>query len=163
MAKAKSFKTHVGLAEKTRSAMVELLNQQLADLSDLYSQTKQAHWNVKGMNFIALHKLFDELAEALEDYTDDLAERVTELGGMAMGTARMAAANSRLPEFPMTALDGESVVTALVERYGAAANYVRDDIDTADKAGDADTADLFTEISRGMDKHLWFLEAHIQG
>lgn len=164
MVKAKNtFKTHVGLPEKTRAAMIDLLNQELADLSDLHSQTKQAHWNVKGMHFIALHKLFDELAEAIEHYIDDIAERATELGGVAMGTARMAAANSRLPEFPMSALDGQPVVTALVERFGAAAHNVRKDIDAADSAGDADTADLFTEVSRGMDKHLWFLEAHIQG
>ena len=164
MAKAKtSFKTHVSLPEKIRAAMIALLNQELADLSDLQSQTKQAHWNVKGMYFIALHKLFDELAEAVEDYTDDIAERATELGGVAMGTARTAAANSRLPEFPMAALDGQSLVTALVERYGVAANNLRADIDTAAQAGDADTADLFTEVSRGMDKHLWFLEAHLQG
>lgn len=158
-----SFKTHVSLPEKIRSEMISLLNQELADLSDLHSQTKQAHWNVKGMHFIALHKLFDELAEALEAYIDDIAERATELGGVAMGTARMAAENSRLAEFPMSALDGLSIVTALVARFGAVANNVRTDIDIADKAGDADTADLFTEISRGMDKHLWFLEAHIQG
>lgn len=164
MAQAKTtFKTQVNLPEKTRAAMIDLLNQELADLSDLHSQTKQAHWNVKGMHFIALHKLFDDLAEAVEDYIDDIAEHATELGGVALGTARMAAANSRLPEFPMSALDGQSVVTALVERFGAAANKVRADIDTASQAGDADTADLFTEVSRGMDKHLWFLEAHIQG
>lgn len=159
--KAPSFKTSIDLPAKTRESVIALLNQQLADTFDLLSQTKQAHWNVKGMNFIALHKLFDELVDTLEDQVDEIAERVTALGGLAMGTARMAAANSTLPEFPAVTA-GEDVVKALVERYAALAKSTRAAIDTADKAGDADTADLFTGVSRDLDKHLWFLEAHLQ-
>ncbi|HUN08530.1 MAG TPA: DNA starvation/stationary phase protection protein Dps [Aggregatilineales bacterium] len=159
--KAPTFKTSIDLPAKTRESVIVLLNQQLADTFDLLSQTKQAHWNVKGMNFIALHKLFDELVDTLEDQVDEIAERVTALGGLAMGTARMAAANSTLPEFP-TVTAGEDVVKALVERYAALAKSTRAAIDTADKAGDADTADLFTGVSRDLDKHLWFLEAHLQ-
>jgi len=167
--KAPTFKTSIDLPAKTRESVIVLLNQQLADTFDLLSQTKQAHWNVKGMNFIALHKLFDELVDTLEDQVDEIAERVTALGGLAMGTARMAAANSTLPEFPtVTAGEDvvkalvEDVVKALVERYAALAKSTRAAIDTADKAGDADTADLFTGVSRDLDKHLWFLEAHLQ-
>jgi starvation-inducible DNA-binding protein len=159
--KAPSFKTSIDLPAKTRESVIALLNQQMADTFDLLSQTKQAHWNVKGMNFIALHKLFDELVDTLEDQVDEIAERVTALGGLAMGTARMAAANSTLPEFPAVTA-GEDVVKALVERYAALAKSTRAAIDTADKAGDADTADLFTGVSRDLDKHLWFLEAHLQ-
>ena len=157
-----SFQTHVDLPEKTRGKMIELLNQQLADAFDLYSQTKQAHWNVKGMQFIQLHELFDELAGTVLTYVDSIAERATALGGIAMGTARMAAECSALPEFPAGVYDGKAVVKALVEVYGQFANSTRAAIDVADREGDADTADLFTSISGEMDKHLWFLEAHIQ-
>jgi starvation-inducible DNA-binding protein len=143
--------------------MNNLLNQHLADLSDLYSQTKQAHWNVKGMQFIALHELFDELAGEILGYVDMVAERVTALGGYAMGTARMAAANSQLEEFPLDANDGAAAVKALVDRYAMAAANVRAAIDAADEAGDMATSDLFTEVSRALDKSLWFLEAHLQG
>jgi starvation-inducible DNA-binding protein len=158
---AQTFHTSIDLPADTRESMIALLNQHLADTFDLLSQTKQAHWNVKGMNFIALHKLFDDLADSLEGQVDDLAERVTALGGLAMGTARMAAANSRLAEFPpITA--GDEVVTALVARYAALAKTSRAAIDTAAEAGDVSTSDLFTGISRDLDKHLWFLEAHVQ-
>lgn len=155
-------KTQIDLSPTIREEMIELLNQQLADTSDLYSHTKQAHWNVKGQQFIALHKLFDELAEELEGYVDDIAERAVEMGGVAMGTNRMSAANSRLKEYPADIADGIAHVKALVDRYAAVAKTTRAAIDEADKAGDKDTADLFTEISRGLDKWLWFLEAHIQ-
>ncbi len=160
--KTKSFKTSIDIPAGTRSEMIDLCNQQLADTSDLKSQTKQAHWNVKGPEFIALHKLYDELAAEVEGYVDEIAERVTQLGGYAMGTARMAAANSRLPEFPTDATDSMDTVAALVERYAAYAASTRSAIDEADKSGDMATSDMFTEISRGIDKGLWFLEAHLQ-
>jgi starvation-inducible DNA-binding protein len=152
--------TRIDLARSTRGKMIDLLNQQLADTFDLFSQTKQAHWNVKGMQFIALHELFDKLAEEVEDYTDELAERATALSGTAQGTARMAAKASTLKEFP-SVTDGRAVVAALADRYAALAKTTRAAIDVASKEGDADTADLFTEISRGLDKWLWFLEAHL--
>jgi starvation-inducible DNA-binding protein len=155
------YPTRNSLPLTTREAMIQLLNQALADVSDLYTQTKQAHWNVKGMHFIALHELFDTLAESVEGFSDLIAERVTVLGGYAMGTARMAAAHSRLPEFPADLSGSEAFVSALVERYASFANAVRAAIETASAVGDQDTADLFTEVSREMDKHLWFLEAHL--
>jgi len=142
--------------------MINLLNQHLADAFDLYSQTKQAHWNVKGLQFIALHELFDKLAEDLEEAIDDMAERVTALGGTALGTVRIAAASSRIAEYPLDITDGLQHVEALAERFGRLAGTVRSAIDTATEAGDADTADLFTEVSRMLDKNLWFLEAHVQ-
>lgn len=163
MAKATaSVKTSIDLAQKVRVAMVDLLNQHLADTFDLYSQVKQAHWNVKGPQFIALHKLYDELAEELLEYGDMIAERATALGGAAMGTARMAAANSRLPEFSAGPVGSMESVNLLVERYAQYAEAVRASIDTADEAGDMSTSDLLTEVSRGTDKALWFLEAHVQ-
>ena len=156
------FETAVDLPAETRTAMIALLNQHLADTSDLYSQTKQAHWNVKGIHFYPLHLLFDQLAEHREDESDDIAERAVQLGGYATGTVRMAAASSRLPEIPTDIDTGESYVRTLVERYGLHANNTRQGIDIADQAGDADTADLLTEISRQVDKDLWFLQAHLQ-
>ncbi len=154
--------TRNDLAESVRGKMVTLLNQQLADTADLYSQVKQAHWNVKGAQFIALHELFDDLAEDLLATTDDLAERAVQLGGSATGTVRMAADASRLPEFPAVAVGSMEAVTLLADRYAVLAASTRDAIDTADTAGDADTADLFTGVSRMLDKALWFLEAHLQ-
>lgn len=159
---AKTHKTSIDLDGETREQIITLLNQQLADTFDLYSQTKQAHWNVKGMQFIQLHELFDQLAGELLPYVDDMAERATSLGGTALGTARMASAASRLPEYPANAFGGQESVTALVERYAALAASTRAAIDTSGNLGDADTADLFTGISRGLDKSLWFLEAHLQ-
>jgi starvation-inducible DNA-binding protein len=142
--------------------MIELLNQELADTSDLFSQTKQAHWNLKGPNFYQLHLLFDQLAEKREDEADELAERATTLGGYATGTVRMAAASSQLPELPTDIDAGMDYVQALVERYADHAAHVRAGIEQADKAGDLDTADLLTQISREVDKDLWFLQAHLQ-
>jgi starvation-inducible DNA-binding protein len=157
-----TFKTSIDIPAGTRAEIIDLCNQQLADTADLQSQIKQAHWNVKGPEFIALHKLYDELAEEVEGYVDLIAERATQLGGYAMGTARMAAANSRLPEFPIDATDSLATVKALVERYAAYAATTRAAIDETEKMGDIASSDIFTEISRGIDKGLWFLEAHLQ-
>lgn len=148
------------LPPAVREDMIELLNQELADMSDLHSQTKQAHWNVKGPQFMPLHALYDQLAGELVGYVDDLAERAVQLGGLAQGTNRMSAGNSRLPELPnITA--GLEVTAALVERYGHVAATTRKCIQIAADAGDQDTSDLMTEISRGMDKWVWFLESHL--
>jgi len=158
----RTFETAVDLPTETRVAMIQLLNQELADTTDLYSQTKQAHWNVKGIHFYQLHLLFDQLAEKRVGEADELAERATEIGGYALGTVRMAASSSRLPEIPTGVDSGVDYVRALVERYAIHANAMREAIDEADEAGDKDTADLFTEISRELDKDLWFLQAHLQ-
>jgi starvation-inducible DNA-binding protein len=161
--KAKSgfYPTRIDLSADVRSQVCELLNQTLAATLDLKTQTKQAHWNVKGMSFYQLHELFDELAGELEGYVDMVAERVTALGGTALGTARIAAAESILPEYPLDAVDGAEHVAALAERFAAYGKHVREAIDTTDELGDADTADLYTEISRTVDMRLWFLEAHL--
>jgi starvation-inducible DNA-binding protein len=160
---ASSYSTHIDIPAEARGQLTELLNRQLADSFDLYSQTKQAHWNVKGIQFIALHELFDRLAGEVIGYVDDIAERATALGGVALGTARVAAKASRLPEFALGGIEGRAAVQALVERYAALAASTRKAIEVAAQLGDADTSDLFTGISRGLDKSLWFLEAHLQG
>ena len=153
------FKTKNDLPEATRVKVVELLNARLADCIDLQTQTKQAHWNVKGPNFIALHELFDKINEDVEDYVDDIAERAVQLGGVAEGTARLAAQRSSLGEYPTNAVDGQAHVEALSSALAAFGKSVRKAIDDSN---DLDTADLFTEISRGIDKWLWFVEAHLQ-
>jgi len=155
--------TRNDLPLEQREQLVDLLNRQLADTLDLYTQTKYAHWNVKGSDFIQLHELFDQLAGHTIEFVDLIAERATSLGGTALGTARMAAAATTLPEFPTGALDGMEVVRALSDRFGAYASSTRNAIDEAEKFGDADTNDLFVEVSRQIDKDLWFLEAHLQG
>jgi starvation-inducible DNA-binding protein len=160
---AKSFRTSHDLAAKVRSQVIPLLNQHLADTTDLFTQVKTAHWNVKGPHFIALHALFDKLAAELPEQADTVAERVTALGGLAVGTLRQAAATSRLPDLPGGTVDGLALVRALAERYAALAASARAAIDTSTALGDAGTADLFTELVRDLDKSLWFLEAHLQG
>lgn len=157
-----AYSTKIDIPAATRDKVIALLNQQLADTFDLFSQIKQAHWNVKGMHFIALHELFDKLAEEVEDYVDDIAERATALGGVAFGTARAAAKVSRIPEFPLEGVHGKVAVEALVERFAVLASSTRKAIETSGSLGDADTSDLFTGVSRGLDKNLWFLEAHLQ-
>ena len=158
---ARFYPTRNNLPQGVRTQVAALLNQTLAASLDLKTQTKQAHWNVKGKDFFQLHELFDEMASEVEEYVDMVAERVTALGGTALGTARMAADASILPEYPVDAVDGEEHVTALAERYAAYGEHLRGAIDATDELGDADTADLYTEISRTIDKRLWFLEAHL--
>lgn len=150
------------LSEKIRAETVRLLNARLADAIDLQTQAKQAHWNVKGPSFIALHKLFDEVVEAVEDYVDDIAERAVQLGGTTEGTARSVAKRSSLSEYPLQISTGKEHVAALTAALGAFGKNVRAAIAEADRIGDVDTTDLFTEISRGVDKWLWFVEAHSQ-
>ena len=156
------FKTKNGLSEATRVKAVELLIARLADCIDLQTQTKHAHWNVKGPNFIALHEVFDKINEEVEDYVDDIAERAVELGGVAEGTARMVAKRSSLGEYPVNTVDGRSHLEALSSALAAFGTAARKGIDQANELGDLDTADLFTEVSRGIDKWLWFVEAHLQ-
>lgn len=155
-------KTRIDLPEEIRVAVVRRLNESLATALDLKTQVKQAHWNVKGPQFAALHELFDEMASELDGFVDDLAERATALGGAALGTVRIAAAASILPEYPTDITEGLEHVRALADRYAPFAGHVRAAIRETDELGDADTADLYTGISRAVDKRLWFLEAHLQ-
>jgi starvation-inducible DNA-binding protein len=156
------FKTKNDLPEATRVKAIELLNARLADCKDLQTQVKQAHWNVKGPSFISLHLLFDKINDAVEDYVDEIAERAVQLGGVAEGTARMVAKRSSLAEYPASAVDGRGHVEALSSALAAFAKVARQAINEANGLGDLDTADLFTEVSRGTDKWLWFVEAHLQ-
>jgi starvation-inducible DNA-binding protein len=145
-----------------RSTMISLLNQQLADTLDLGRQAKQAHWNAKGPNFFGLHELFDQIAGTLEEYSDALAERTVALGGTALGTVQMIACSSRLPAYPLETTTGRGHLASLTHAMASVGATTRAAIESAAQAGDADTADLLTEISRGLDKLLWKIEAHQQ-
>jgi starvation-inducible DNA-binding protein len=158
----KLFDTSMDIPQDARVKIINVLNQTLAEVFDLYSQTKQAHWNVKGPYFIQLHEFYDRIAEMIFPYVDEVAERVTALGGFATGTARMAANSSTLKEFP-DIHGGMETVKALAERYASLTNTCRENVDKTEKWGDMATSDLYVEIVRVLDKALWFLEAHIQG
>src|SRR6266436_4825033 len=145
------YKTKIDLSEKVRRNIIVILNERLACAIDLQSQIKQAHWNVKGPNFIALHELFDEIAE-----------RVTSLGGTAEGTVAVAAKRSKLKNYPLSITAGKDHLFYLSTQLSVYGKAARTAIDDTDKLGDADTSDLFTGISRDVDKYLWFLEAHLQ-
>lgn len=156
------YKSKIDLSEKTRRNVIGILNDRLAEAIDLQSQVKQAHWNVKGPNFIALHELFDKISDAVLEQIDDIAERVTSLGGTAEGTVAVAAKRSKLKNYPLSITAGKDHLYYLSTQLAAYGKTVRLAIGETDKLGDADTADLFTGISRIVDKYLWFLEAHLQ-
>jgi starvation-inducible DNA-binding protein len=154
--------TRIDITGENRTQLIALLNFSLALTIDLKTQLKQAHWNVKGMNFLELHQLFDQMATQLEEYVDAIAERITALGGVAMGTVRVVAEVSTLPEYPFEIVNGKDHVIALADRLAPYAKIMREMIEQTNELKDADTADLYTEISRQVDKYLWFLEAHLQ-
>ena len=156
------YETENDISIERRTQLNALLNQRLASAVDLQMQMKQAHWNVKGPNFIGLHELFDKVAEAVENYVDEIAERIVQLGGVAEGTVRMAAARSRLTEYSPEISEGPAHVESVARALSTFGQEARNTINEADELEDADTADLFTEISRGIDKWLWFVEAHSQ-
>jgi starvation-inducible DNA-binding protein len=156
------YPTKNDLPESTRIQVIQLLNQRLADCIDLQTQCKQAHWNVKGPSFIALHKLFDEINEAVEEYVDLIAERIVQLGGIAQGTARSVAARTSLLDYPLTLSSGGQHVAALSDALAQFGRTARIGIEEMNELEDAASADILTEISRGVDQWLWFVEAHQQ-
>ncbi|GLH73403.1 DNA starvation/stationary phase protection protein [Geothrix limicola] len=160
MSKHQILVEHELFDEKATEELVAMLNQSLADTLDLAYQTKQAHWNVKGSNFYGLHLLFDTLYVQLSTYVDDFAERAVALGGQAYGTVRAATATSSLEEYPLDAKKSMTHVNALVDRYSDYSSRVRHAIRKAEKLGDKDSADLYTSVSRAMDKALWMLTSH---
>jgi starvation-inducible DNA-binding protein len=153
-------RTQNDIPENNRTKLVELLGSRLSSCIDLYMQTKQAHWNVKGPNFIALHQLFDTVGEGIQGSVDDLAERIVQLGGTAKGTLQVVGKETSLKAYPLEITSGTDHVEALASALAAFGSQARSAIALATELDDADTADLFTEISRGIDKQLWFVEAH---
>jgi starvation-inducible DNA-binding protein len=156
------YKTKIDLSEKVRRNVIVILNDRLADAIDLQSQVKQAHWNVKGPNFIALHELFDKISDVVLEQIDEIAERVTSLGGTAEGTVAVAAKRSKLKNYPLSITAGKDHLFYLSTQLAAFGKSVRAGIADTDELGDADSADLLTGISRDLDKYLWFIEAHLQ-
>ena len=158
----KMYETENDISKKRRTEMSALMNLRLAGAIDLQMQMKQAHWNVKGPSFIALHELFDKVYEAVGEYVDLIAERIVQLGGIAEGTVRVSALRSKLAEYPLAIGDGSAHVEAVARALSTFGHEARATINEADELDDADSADIFTEISRGVDKWLWFVEAHSQ-
>ena len=156
------YKTKIDLSEKVRRNVIVILNGRLSDAIDLQSQAKQAHWNVKGPHFIALHELFDKISDAVLEQIDEIAERITSLGGTAEGTVAVAAKRSKLKNYPLSITAGKDHLFYLSTQLSVFGTAVRSAIDETDELGDADSADLFTQISREIDKYLWFIEAHLQ-
>lgn len=160
---SRMYNTKNAVESDARRSLVILLNQRLADATDVYAQTKHAHWNVKGLDFYQLHLLFDQLAETVEGHVDLIAERTTALGGRANGTLRMAAQATSMPEIPNAAETGPQLLEALTDTYSRHSRKCAEAIETCDEAGDKATADLFTQVVRDLDKALYFLESHLQG
>lgn len=157
-----SHPTRNDLKSNAKKVSIELLNARLADAIDLALLTKQAHWNIKGPHFIAVHEMLDGFRTELDVHVDTIAERAVQLGGTAVGTTQVVAEASKLKPYPTDIYKTKDHLAALIDRYADAAHSVRVAIDEASEAGDADTADIFTAYSRALDKSLWFLEAHTQ-
>jgi starvation-inducible DNA-binding protein len=155
-------KTRIDIPAKGREKVVKLLGERLLDLLDLKLAVKQAHWNVKGPGFIELHELFDEIAGRVDGHADELAERITSLGGVALGRSQLVAKGTSLAPYPDNIFIGPKHLAALAERVAAAAKSTRAAIDTAADLGDEVTSDLFNEVTGVLDKDLWFIEAHLQ-
>jgi starvation-inducible DNA-binding protein len=156
-------KSRNDLQDNAKATSIEVLQACLTDSIDLYNTTRQAHWNVKGPNFHGLHTMFETFYTTLETDIDELAERLVQLGGTAIGGSQDVAAKTRLPAYPADLKLGKDHVAALTDRYAALAKTMREGIDETDEAGDADTADILTGVSKNLDKALWMLEASGEG
>lgn len=156
------YKTLNNLSSNAKTVSLGVLNARLADAIDLALLTKQAHWNIKGPQFIALHEMIDGFRTEIDTHVDTIAERVVQLGGTALGTSQAVTGASTLAPYPTDIYTSKDHLAALIERYAKVASTVRVAVDETDDAGDADTADIFTAFSRALDKALWFLEAHVQ-
>ena len=159
---ARLHKTNNNLKDNAKASSMVLLEQNLANGLDVANMTKQAHWNLKGPQFIGIHLMLDQFRDQQDEWNDSMAERIVQLGGTAKGSTQAVGERTGLPPYPLDIYAIADHIKALIDRYAQHANAVRRSIDEADEAGDADTADLFTEVSRGLDKQLWFLEAHTQ-
>lgn len=162
MSKINHYPTSNNTPDNTKAVSIETLNARLADLIDLALVTKQAHWNLKGINFIGVHEMLDGFRGGLDGFVDTVAERTVQLGGVALGTVQNVHRHTNCAPYPTDIYTVMDHIKALAERYGVVANKIREAIKAMAEAGDEDTSDIFTEISRGLDKNLWFLEAHLQ-
>ena len=152
----------IALEGNAKSTVIDILNARLADAIDLALLTKQAHWNLKGIQFIAVHEMLDLFRTAIDEHVDIIAERVAQLDGIALGTTQVVSKATTLAPYPTDIRKVPDHLAALAERYAALANQVREDIDATDEAGDADAADILTAFSRELDKDLWFIKSHLE-
>jgi starvation-inducible DNA-binding protein len=152
----------IALKGNAKSAVIDILNARLADAIDLALITKQAHWNLRGPDFIAVHEMLDPMRTTLDAHVDTIAERIAQLDGIALGTSQVVNKSTTLAPYPTDIRKISDHLSALAERYAALANQVREDIDATDEAGDADAADILTAFSRDLDKNLWFIKAHLE-
>jgi len=150
------------LPDEQQAKLIELLNRRLADAIDLQLQSRQAYWNVKGPHFMTLRELFDKVARGVEEYADQIAEHIVQLGGMAEGTAHAVAGRSSLDGYLLATAGGNGHIDALTTTLAAFGKHARYASEQATELKDADTADIFTEIARGIDKWLWFVETSQQ-
>ncbi len=162
MAAASTHETRNDTKSNAKQVSIETLQARLSDGIDLALDIKQAHWNLKGPSFIGIHLMLDGFRDEMDDFNDKMAERIMQLGGSARGTIQAVAAKTALAAYPLDTYAIGDHLAALIDRYAVFGNAVRENIDGTDEAGDAGTADLLTEVSRGVDKQLWFLEAHVQ-
>lgn len=154
--------TKISLPEKKRIEIITMLNKSLASVADLQMQLKQAHWNIKGMEFIALHKLLDDLHEEVEEHVDIIAERVMALGGTAFGTLEAVLENTQLKKYPINIFDAKKHLENLTHNFAILGELARDNIKYAEEFSDMATSDIYVAFVRMIDKGLWFLEAHLQ-
>ncbi len=154
--------TRQSIQERERMDLVNMLNQTLASTSDLYAQLKHAHWNIKGPQFIAMHKLFDEIAEEVEGHVDTIAERITALGGTAFGTIQDVVKNTQLRVLPNNVFTLEQLLEHITHNFAILSELARECMDRSEELDDMATNDVYVDLARSLDKNLWFLEAHIQ-
>lgn len=154
--------TKISIPEKQRIELVNMLNSTLVSTIDLYNQLKQAHWNVKGPTFIAMHKLFDEIAQGLLTHADTVAERITALGGTTLATTGLIGEYTQLRPYPTDIFSALQHVEHLSHNFAILGEHTRNNIKNAEKFDDYATGDIYIALTRFLDKNLWFLEAHMQ-
>lgn len=156
------FATKNPLPAKKRDKLIEILQQRLADATDLQLQVKVAHWNVKGPHFISLHELFDDIYEKVAEMVDEIAERLVALGGQADGTVQSVAKSTSLKAYPKNASGGTAHVKAVSSVLAQFSKALLESVEKSSEIGDPATEDLFTGQIQVIDQYTWFVEAHLE-